>query len=128
MANLLTGARLGPCEILAPLGAGGMGEVYRARDNRLDRTVAIKVLPPAFAADPQFCERFDREAKTIFQLDHPNICAVYDVGRDLCFLEAGLPHAPRNTLVAIEVGANAASLDRGAPHPLIKPTHQSPSC
>jgi serine/threonine protein kinase len=81
MANLLTGARLGPYEILAPLGAGGLGEVYRAHDNRLDRTVAIKVLPPAFAADPQFRERFDREAKTISQLDHPNICAVYDVGR-----------------------------------------------
>jgi eukaryotic-like serine/threonine-protein kinase len=77
---LTTGARLGPYEIQAPLGAGGMGEVYRARDTRLERTVAVKVLPAALAGDPQFRERFAREAKTISQLDHPNICAVYDVG------------------------------------------------
>src|SRR5438093_12763593 len=78
--TLPTGSRLGPYEIVAPLGAGGMGEVYRARDTRLDRTVAVKVLPRALADDPQFRERFAREAKTISQLDHPNICAVYDVG------------------------------------------------
>ena len=77
---LLSGARLGPYEILAPLGQGGMGEVYKARDTRLDRTVAIKVLPAALAADPQFRERFDREARTISSLDHPHICALYDVG------------------------------------------------
>ena len=74
------GARLGPYEILSPLGVGGMGEVYKARDTRLDRIVAVKVLPEALAADPQFRERFDREARTISQLDHPNICALYDVG------------------------------------------------
>ena len=72
--------RLGPYEILSPLGAGGMGEVYKARDTRLDRIVAIKVLPSSLAADPQFRERFDREARTISQFDHPHICAVYDVG------------------------------------------------
>ena len=72
--------RLGPYEILGPLGAGGMGEVYKARDTRLDRTVAIKILPEALAADPRFRERFDREARTISQLDHPHICALYDVG------------------------------------------------
>jgi serine/threonine protein kinase len=78
--TLASGTRLGPYEILAPLGAGGMGEVYRARDTRLDRTVAIKVLPTSLADDRQFRERFDREARTISQLDHPHICALYDVG------------------------------------------------
>src|ERR1700704_1183999 len=77
---LSPGTRLGPYEILSALGAGGMGEVYRARDTRLDRTVAIKILPEALAADPQFRDRFDREARTISQLDHPHICALYDVG------------------------------------------------
>jgi serine/threonine-protein kinase len=72
--------RLGPYEITAALGAGGMGEVYRARDTRLNRAVAVKVLGESLAADPQFRERFDREARTISQLDHPHICAVYDVG------------------------------------------------
>ena len=65
---LLPGLRLGPYEILAPLGAGGMGEIYRARDTRLDRTVAIKVLPPDLAKDAQFRARFDREARAISQL------------------------------------------------------------
>jgi serine/threonine protein kinase len=74
------GTRLGAYEILSPLGAGGMGEVYKARDTRLDRTVAIKVLPEAFAGDPQFRERFDREARAISQLSHPHICTLHDVG------------------------------------------------
>ena len=77
---LLPGTRLGPYEILSLVGAGGMGEVYKARDTRLDRTVAIKILPDTLAADPQFRERFDREARAISQLDHPHICALYDVG------------------------------------------------
>ena len=77
---LLPGTRLGPYEILSLVGAGGMGEVYKSRDTRLDRTVAIKILPETFAADPQFRERFDREARTISQLDHPHVCALYDVG------------------------------------------------
>ena len=77
---LTAGTRLGPYEIVAPLGAGGMGEVYRGRDTRLDRLVAIKILPEALAADPQFRERFDREARAISQLTHPNICTLYDVG------------------------------------------------
>ena len=77
---LQPGARLGPYEILSLVGAGGMGEVYKSRDTRLDRTVAIKILPDTFAADPQFRERFDREARTISQLDHPHVCALYDVG------------------------------------------------
>src|ERR1700730_3631400 len=77
---IATGARLGPYEILSALGAGGMGEVYKARDTRLDRIVAIKVLREALSVDPQFRERFDREARTISQLDHPHICVLYDVG------------------------------------------------
>jgi serine/threonine protein kinase len=77
---LASGSLLGPYEILAPLGAGGMGEVYRARDTRLDRTVAVKVLLAQFSADPQFRERFGREARAISALEHPHICALYDVG------------------------------------------------
>ncbi|OFW30901.1 MAG: hypothetical protein A3H97_19275 [Acidobacteria bacterium RIFCSPLOWO2_02_FULL_65_29] len=79
---LVSGARLGPYEIVGALGAGGMGEVYRARDTRLDRTVALKVLQPQVASDPQFRERFDREARVVSSLEHPNICALYDVGRE----------------------------------------------
>jgi serine/threonine protein kinase len=78
--TLAVGTRLGPYEILSVLGAGGMGEVYKARDTRLQRTVAIKILPDALAADPQLRDRFDHEARTISQLDHPHICAMYDVG------------------------------------------------
>src|SRR5262245_558739 len=74
------GARLGPYEIVAPLGAGGMGEVYRARDTRLERLVAIKVLPQRLSSSPEVRQRFEREAKTISQLSHPHICALYDVG------------------------------------------------
>src|SRR5215467_12435059 len=76
------GTRLGPYEILAPLGAGGMGEVYRARDSRLERTVAIKVLPEHLSKSEEVRHRFEREAKTISQLSHPHICALYDVGRE----------------------------------------------
>ena len=74
------GTTLGPYEIQAPLGAGGMGEVYKARDTRLDRTVAIKVLPEHVASDPDLQQRFEREAKTISSLNHPHICTLYDVG------------------------------------------------
>ena len=77
---LASGARLGPYEILSAIGAGGMGEVYRARDTRLDRTVAIKVLPPEFSADPDRVARFQREAKTIAALSHPHICTLHDIG------------------------------------------------
>jgi hypothetical protein len=79
---LTNGTRLGPYEIVAPLGAGGMGEVYKARDTRLDRDVAIKLLPPGLAADPQLRDRFEREAKAISSLNHPHICTLYDVGQD----------------------------------------------
>ncbi len=80
--TLAPGTRLGPYEVLAALGAGGMGEVWRARDTRLGREVAVKVLPEAFAADPALKARFEREAKTISSLNHPNICTLFDVGRE----------------------------------------------
>jgi len=78
--TLSAGTRLGPYEIVAPLGAGGMGEVWRAKDTRLEREVAIKILPADFAANAQFKARFEREAKTISQLNHPNVCTLFDVG------------------------------------------------
>jgi eukaryotic-like serine/threonine-protein kinase len=77
---LASGTHLGPYEIQSPLGAGGMGEVYRARDTRLDRTVAIKILPAHLSNDPVRKQRFEREAKTISSLNHPNICVLHDVG------------------------------------------------
>ena len=73
---LAAGTRLGPYEILSPLGAGGMGEVYGARDTRLNRTVAIKVLPAHFADKPEVRQRFEREAHAVSSLNHPNICAL----------------------------------------------------
>ena len=76
---LSAGTRLGPYEILAPIGAGGMGEVYRARDTKLDRDVAIKVLPAAFAQDPERLARFEREAKVLASLNHPNIAQIYGI-------------------------------------------------
>jgi TolB-like protein len=78
--TLAPGTRLGPYEIVAPLGAGGMGEVYRARDSRLDRDVAVKVLPEPLAADADALARFEREAKAVAALSHPNILAIHDVG------------------------------------------------
>src|ERR1700736_6007992 len=77
---LISGTKLGPYEILAPLGAGGMGEVYRARDTRLDRTVAIKILPQHLSDNPALRQRFEREAKAISCLNHPHICVLHDVG------------------------------------------------
>ena len=77
----LAGKRLGPYEILSAIGAGGMGEVYRARDTRLDRIVAIKVLPAHLVDEPERRERFEREARTIASLNHPHICTLYDIGR-----------------------------------------------
>jgi serine/threonine protein kinase/Tol biopolymer transport system component len=77
---LAPGTKLGPYEIQSPLGAGGMGEVYRARDTRLERTVAVKILPAQFSSDPVRKQRFEREAKTISSLNHPHICVLHDVG------------------------------------------------
>ena len=79
---LQPGATLGPYQILSLIGAGGMGEVYRARDTRLDRSVAVKVLAPELASDAEFRARFAREAKAISALNHPHICGLYDIGRE----------------------------------------------
>src|SRR5262245_59828589 len=84
--SLAAGDRLGPYEILQPLGAGGMGEVYCARDTRLDRTVAIKILSSQLASNQQAVERFRREARAASALNHPHICKVFDVGADPPYL------------------------------------------
>src|SRR5437867_10664747 len=77
---LTAGTKLGPYEVLAPLGAGGMGEVYKARDTRLLRDVAIKVLPEHLSATPDLRTRFEREARAVSSLNHPHICTLYDIG------------------------------------------------
>ena len=100
------GTRLGPYEIIAPLGAGGMGEVYRARDARLGRDVAIKALPAAFAADPERLARFRREAQTLASLNHANIAAIYGLEED-----SGTPHL---VLELVEGETLAEHLARGA--------------
>src|SRR5258706_11568586 len=97
--------RLGPYEIVGPLGGGGMGEVYRARDTRLGRDVAIKALPPAFAADPARLSRFRREAQTLASLNHPNIASIYGLEES-----GGAPHL---VLELVEGETLAARLERG---------------
>jgi serine/threonine protein kinase len=88
---LATGTRLGPYEVIGPLGSGGMGEVYRARDTRLERAVAVKVISEAAASGALALERFEREARAASSLNHPNICTIYDVG------EATLPVGPHDS-------------------------------
>src|SRR4051794_38754634 len=78
--SLTRGTRLGPYEIIDPIGAGGMGQVYTATDTRLDRIVAIKVLSDGLAGDPERRQRFEREARVVGSLNHPNICALHDIG------------------------------------------------
>src|SRR5580692_1449749 len=77
---LTSGTKLGPYEIESPLGAGGMGEVYRARDTRLNRDVAVKILPASFSADPERLQRFAQESRAAAALNHPNILSIYDIG------------------------------------------------
>src|SRR6266567_7125698 len=77
---LSPGARLGPYEVQAAIGAGGMGEVYRAKDTRLDRVVALKVLPSELSSNPERRQRLEREARAISRLSHPHICTLYDIG------------------------------------------------
>src|SRR5262252_8790378 len=80
--SIAAGATLGPYAIVGQIGAGGMGEVYKAKDTRLNRTVAVKVLPAHFSQDAEMKQRFEREAQTVAGLNHPNICVLYDVGRE----------------------------------------------
>jgi serine/threonine protein kinase/Tol biopolymer transport system component len=125
--TLQPGTRLGPYEVLSALGAGGMGEVYKARDTRLNRTVAIKILPETLAADPQFRERFDREARAISQLDHPHICALYDVGEQVGTAYLVMQYLEGETLeqalkTAIEIGSALDKAHRaGIVHRDLKP-------
>src|SRR5207253_9978903 len=79
--TLASGTKIGPYEIVAPAGAGGMGEVYQARDTRLDRSVAIKIVSGDVIANPELRQRFEREARALSSLSHPHICAPYDIGR-----------------------------------------------
>ncbi|MGH9385891.1 MAG: serine/threonine-protein kinase, partial [Vicinamibacterales bacterium] len=137
---LSLGTRLGPYEILAPLGAGGMGEVYRARDTRLGRVVALKVMPAHLAGDAAFRERFDREARAISHLNHPNICTLHDVGSDngvdflvMEFLEGEtlaqyLTRGPLALSVSLQIAMQIAeALDRahsaGIVHRDLKPSN-----
>jgi len=99
-------ARLGPYEIVSLVGAGGMGEIYKATDTRLNRTVAIKILTSTLAVDPGVCERFDREARIVSQVDHPHICALYDIGTHEGTTYLVMPYLDGETL--------AARLQRGA--------------
>ncbi|HXV60103.1 MAG TPA: serine/threonine-protein kinase, partial [Vicinamibacteria bacterium] len=98
--TLSEGTLLGPYRILAPLGAGGMGEVYRASDTRLDRTVAIKVLPEHLSKSEEWRARFEREAKVISRLNHPNICTLHDVGREGDIHYLVMEHIEGETLAA----------------------------
>ena len=135
---LTPGTRLGPYEITAPLGAGGMGEVHRARDTRLGRDVAIKVLPVHLSQQPEIKARFEREARTVSSLNHPNICTLFDVGKegDIDYLvleliegdtlEARLARGPLPPPEALRLGAQIAdALDRahraGVVHRDLKP-------
>lgn len=138
--SLSVGDKLGPYEIIAPIGAGGMGEVFRARDSRLNRDVALKVLPRHLSADPRALVRFDREAKAVAALSHPNILVLYDVGEDagihyvVMELLAGetlrerIARGPLPWRKAAEIGAAiseglAAAHSKGIVHQDIKPAN-----
>ena len=127
---LSAGAKLGPYEIVAPIGAGGMGEVYRARDPRLGREVALKILPADVVNDPSHRQRFELEARAVAALNHPNIVAVYDVGEGYIVSELvdgqplrGGDLSLRKTVeIAVQIaGALAAAHDAGIVHRDLKP-------
>src|ERR1700694_4216600 len=114
--SLTSGTKLGPYEILALLGAGGMGEVYRARDTRLGRDVALKILPDSFARDGDRLRRFEQEARAVAALNHPNILAVFDIGTQNAGLLDEGQHNGSPFLVSelLEGESLRAVLDRGA--------------
>src|SRR5260370_30107292 len=129
--RLSVGERLGPYEILAPIGAGGMGEVYRARDTKLKRDVALKVLPEAFARDPERMARFQREAEVLASLNHPNIAAIYGVeDRALVMelVEGVQPKGPMSFDEAWKIASQIAAAleyahDKGVVHRDLKPAN-----
>src|SRR5271156_5575064 len=135
---LTPGTKLGPYEIIAPLGAGGMGEVYRARDTRLGREVALKVLPGSFATDTDRLRRFEQEARAVAALNHPNILAIHDIGEqdgspfivsellEGSSLRAELDRGPLTSRKASDYAAQiaqglAAAHDKGIVHRDLKP-------
>src|SRR5947208_2886488 len=128
---LVPGARLGPYEILSALGAGGMGEVYRARDTRLNRDVALKILPEPFATDAGRLRRFEQEARAIAALNHPHICQIFDIGPGylvLEYIEGVLLHGPLAVGEAVRlarqiVSALDAAHQRGILHRDLKPAN-----
>src|SRR6266508_5395935 len=136
--TISAGSKVGPYEVLSPLGAGGMGEVWRARDSRLSREVAVKVLPASFSNDPDRLRRFEQEARAAGILNHPNITAVYDIGtvdgspyvvtellegETLRSRLAGGPLAPRRAIeYALQIAHGlAAAHDKGIVHRDLKP-------
>ena len=114
--SLAPGTKLGPYEILAPLGAGGMGEVYRARDTRLGRDVALKILPESLAREADRLRRFEQEARAVAALNHPNILAVFDIGQSSDGQDKDGQHSGSPFLVSelLEGETLRAVLDRGA--------------
>src|SRR5271167_3244120 len=130
---LAPGTRLGPYEILVPIGAGGMGEVYRARDTTLERDVAIKVLPAALAQDPERLARFTREAEVLASLTHPNVAQIYGVEESGGFQALVMELVPGQTLkgplpleealrIAAQIaGALGAAHEKGITHRDLKP-------
>jgi eukaryotic-like serine/threonine-protein kinase len=134
---LSSGTKLGPYEIISLLGAGGMGEVYRSRDARLDRTVAIKVLPKSLASNAEHLQRFEQEARALSALSHPNLLAIYDVGAQngLHYLvseflegqtlrervnQGALPNR-KSIEYALQVATGLAAHDKGIVHRDVKP-------
>jgi len=125
------GAKLGPYEILAPIGAGGMGEVYRARDAKLKRDVALKVLPEALARDPERLARFQREAEVLASLNHPNIAHIYGVEERALVMELVEGESPKGPMPFDEAWRIASQIaaaleyahDKGIVHRDLKPAN-----